>query len=120
MEQHEYTIIDHLMQSGSYETRKLDIKLIKEFVLANKKLTITQQREVVMARRYLAYLISVKLGHTLRLAGEILGGRDHTTMVAAIKRHYEAIETKDPVYIDIKNSIQKDIEDFRNYGYQFN
>jgi hypothetical protein len=117
MNEQEYTIVDHLQISGIFQTRKLDLNLIQKFLGVNGHLIKTQRREVVMARRYLAYLIHVKLGHTLRLTGEILGGKDHTTMVSAIKRHYEGVETKDSMYSNITNGLDKDIEYFKNYGH---
>lgn len=112
----EFTILDYMSINTVYESRKLDIYLIKEFLAINSHLLKTRFREYVLTRRYLSYILTHKLGCTRRLAGDILGGRDHSTIVHNIKMHHQHFYMKDKLYMSVVSKVDKDLEKFRRYG----
>ena len=112
----EYTVLHYMIQNEVSIERDFDLELIKDFLKENDHILKTQDRERVYQRRYLAYLVTHKLGYTRKRAGEILGGKDHTTIVYAIKKHHEAIEVKDKMYRGIINELNKELEAFRKFG----
>ena len=112
----DYTVLHYMVQNEISTEKEFNLQLIKGFLKENSYILKTQERERVYERRYLAYLVTHKLGYTRKLAGEILGGKDHTTIVYAIKKHHEAIEVKDKMYRGIINELDKELEAFRKFG----
>jgi chromosomal replication initiator protein len=67
-----------------------------------------QKREafLVRARQIAMYILYVKLGITYVQIGNILGGRDHTTVMHGVDKMTTLVDNKDGVYGDIEGIIK--------------
>jgi len=104
-----------MVQNETSIEKEFNLDLIKNFLKENSQILKTREREFVYQRRYLAYIITNKLGYTRRVAGEILGKKDHSTIVYAIKKHNDAVDVKDKMYIGIMDQLNKELEYFRKF-----
>ena len=56
----------------------------------------TRAQRVVNARHFLSWFLVKQLGMTLKVVGrEVLGGRDHTTVINSIKKFSNLYETEE-------------------------
>lgn len=68
----------------------------------------TRRREIVYPRHVLCYLLRKKTNMSLKDIGELTGGRDHTTVIHAIKSIEDLMETDELIRLEISfinNSI---------------
>ncbi len=56
---------------------------------------------IVRARQIIMYFLKKDLGITLVEIGNLLGGRDHTTIMHGLKKIDNALESKKPVSVDV-------------------
>jgi len=106
----EYTIIDHLLNCNAFSHNDTSLNQILEYLEINPKVLKTRKRPMVMIRRYLAFIIHVKLNRTAAETGRILGGRDHATMLWGINEHRKSLETNDKMYLDIIKKVDSDLK----------
>jgi len=106
----EYTIIDHLITSRSFSYNDISLNQIREYLEMNPDVLKTRKRPVVMIRRYLSFIIHKKLNITSIETAKILGGRDHATVLYAVRRHADSLEVKDKLYKDIIQKVNWDLK----------
>ena len=69
----------------------------------------TRKREITEARHLFCWFAYKNFGYTLSSTGEMLGGRDHTTVLNAINRISDLIDVKDYSVCLKFSSVQKDL-----------
>jgi chromosomal replication initiation ATPase DnaA len=73
----------------------------------------TRAQKVVNARHFVAWFLVNKLGMTLTSVGkDVLGGRDHTTVINSIRKFSNLYETED-LFKDRANLIMENITAWR-------
>jgi len=66
-----------------------------------------RDRPIAFPRQVLMYLLRVELRLSLSEIGEILGGRDHTTIIHGVDKITELLPMSDRLRDDIANIKQK-------------
>ncbi len=126
--------LNSIIAQSSLSQREVDLELAKEIVRTfvkqmNKEITIdyildlvsehfevsvdtlqskTRKRHVVIARQMSMYLIQKLTDQTLKTIGETLGGRDHSTVIHAVKTIRDLIET-DLLIKEAQEELEKKI-----------
>lgn len=67
----------------------------------------TRVREIVLPRQILMYLLRVDLKLPLMEVGELIGGRDHTTIMHGVEKITELLTQKEDLRVDIAGIKQK-------------
>lgn len=103
-----YFIIPGLKYRSEIQTRVLKPEMIIQLVCGFYKTNFDEickmcrKRELVEPRMVAMYLIKKYTKMGLRLIGELFGGRDHTTVIYAVQRISEMIDTNDRIKRDIE------------------
>lgn len=126
--------LNSIIAQSSLSQRAVDLELAKEIVRTfvkqmNKEITIeyildlvsehfkvpvdtlqskTRKRHVVIARQMSMYLIQKLTDQTLKTIGDTLGGRDHSTVIHAVKTIRDLIET-DILIKEAQEELEKKI-----------
>ena len=66
----------------------------------------TRKREIVVARQVAMYLAKDLTNHSLPEIGDAFGGRDHTTVLHAVRKIKELLETSADIKEDVKNLLR--------------
>lgn len=74
----------------------------------------SRRREVVTARELIIYYLKSCHGFSYKKIGEILGGRDHTTVLAANRRMQGFLDCSDEVICNAIAAINKRLEERNN------
>jgi chromosomal replication initiator protein len=100
-----------ILASHSSESQQLTVEDIQKLVSDHFQIKISdlkssnRSKPIVVARQVCMYLIKTYLEKSLMDIGRAFGGRDHTTVISALKR-VEELQEKD-------SDLHKDIEDLR-------
>ena len=74
----------------------------------------SRKQQIVTARQIAMYFIKERLGLTLEATGKHFGGRDHSTVINAIKRVREQLDIKtDTPYKRAVNEIEEQINNYQ-------
>ena len=96
--------------SIQFDYKKLISTVCSYFDLNQKDLTSPKrQKELVLPRHIIMYILCEELGMTVERVGQILGGRDHTTVMHGrdkIKKLLITDRELQTVFIEIKQKIQ--------------
>jgi len=91
-----------------------DVSLIKNYVYSfmcideKKAENKTRKREIVKARQIAMFFAKLKSKKSLNYIGKSIGGKDHATVLHAIKVVNNLIETKDPEFYEIIKKLSFD------------
>ena len=109
-----YTILNHLgnMQSNCIDFNCTEIEIIEyvEKWLESNPLVISESRsrELVDQRRMLYFILKKNTRLTLKSIGQVLGGKDHGTVLYGIRTHRNLIAINDTGYLyNCKNIREK-------------
>ncbi len=104
----EVALADLLPQRGDVEPQKVVDLVAKYFNLSPEKLlSPDRSREVALPRQIAMYLLREDVNVSLPRIGEALGGRDHTTVMHAIKTITDKIERDDQLRRRVNNIRQQ-------------
>jgi chromosomal replication initiator protein len=104
----EVALADLLPQRGDVEPQKVVDLVAKYFNLSPEKLlSPDRSREVALPRQIAMYLLREDVNISLPRIGEALGGRDHTTVMHAIKTITDKIERDDQLRRRVNNIRQQ-------------
>lgn len=104
----EVALADFLPQRGDVEPQKVVDLVAKYFNLSPEKLVSPDRsREVALPRQIAMYLLREDVNVSLPRIGEALGGRDHTTVMHAIKTISDKIERDDQLRRRVNNIRQQ-------------
>ncbi len=104
----EVALADLLPQRGDVEPQKVVALVAKYFNLSPEKLlSPDRSREVALPRQIAMYLLREDVNVSLPRIGEALGGRDHTTVMHAIKTITDKIERDDQLRRRVNNIRQQ-------------
>ncbi len=67
----------------------------------------TRVKEIVWPRQILMYLLRVELNLPFMVVGEILGGRDHTTIMHGVERITNLLKEREDLRVDISGIKQR-------------
>lgn len=101
----------HILASHSSESQQLTVEDIQKLVSDHFQIKISdlksanRSKPIVVARQIAMYLVKTYLEKSLIDIGRAFGGRDHTTVISALRR-IEELQEKD-------SDLHKDIEDLR-------
>lgn len=101
----------HILASHSSESQQLTVEDIQKLVSDHFQIKISdlksanRSKPIVVARQVAMYLVKTYLEKSLIDIGRAFGGRDHTTVISALRR-IEELQEKD-------SDLHKDIEDLR-------
>ena len=101
----------HILASHSSESQQLTVEDVQKLVSDHFQIKISdlksanRSKPIVVARQVAMYLIKTYLEKSLIDIGRAFGGRDHTTVISALRR-IEELQEKD-------SDLHKDIEDLR-------
>ncbi len=89
-------LADLLPQRGSLEPRQVLVAVANVFGLTpDELLGRSRSREVALPRQVAMYLMREEVNASLPQIGEVIGGRDHTTVMYACEKVAELIERDD-------------------------
>lgn len=97
----------------SIKIHKITVDTIIQIVCEHFQLTWTQiikqtrERERIIPRQLFVWLACTYTNTSLVELARITGGQDHTTVIHARERVREMIATKDSLYIEPLNAIEK-------------
>ncbi|GAB4504751.1 MAG: chromosomal replication initiator protein DnaA [Anaerolineales bacterium] len=104
----EVALADLLPQHGDVEPQKVVDLVAKYFNLSPEKLiSPDRSRAVALPRQIAMYLLREDVNVSLPRIGEALGGRDHTTVMHAIKTITDKIERDDQLRRRVNNIRQQ-------------
>lgn len=104
----EIALADLLPQRGDLEPQKVVDLVAKYFNLSPEKLlSPDRSRDVALPRQIAMYLLREDVNVSLPRIGEALGGRDHTTVMHAIKTISDKIERDDQLRRRVNNIRQQ-------------
>ncbi len=101
----------HILASHSSESQQLTVEDIQKLVSDHFQIKISdlksanRSKPIVVARQVAMYLVKTYLEKSLIDIGRAFGGRDHTTVISALRR-IEDLQERD-------SDLHKDIEDLR-------
>ncbi len=89
-------LIDLLPLGGSLTAERIISAVAAQFGVAEDRLLSRDRtREVVLPRQVAMYLIREETSESLPRIGEVLGGRDHTTVMYGCEKIADRLETDD-------------------------
>jgi chromosomal replication initiator protein len=96
------------LQTRANKTELVDVVCDVFKIERESLLSKSRKREFVEARKVVSWVGVEKLGLTLKYVGkDILNGRDHTTVIHAIKSFHDLYETEDGFRMKVDTIIQK-------------
>ena len=67
----------------------------------------TRLKNIALPRQILMYLLRTELGIPLMEVGELLGGRDHTTIIHGVEKITNLLSINEDLRVDISGIRQK-------------
>lgn len=110
-------LISSLLNKGASETTS-NLKVIKPKEVIDKVAeyyhlkpslfkTDTRVKEIAFPRQILMYFLRIELKLPLMQVGELLGGRDHTTIMHGVNKITNLLKDNEDLRVDISNIKQK-------------
>lgn len=103
------SMLNHTTQKGNFDQKKVLSTVCGYFDLNQRDLTgPKRQKELVLPRHIVMYLLCEELKFTVERAGQILGGRDHTTVMHGRDRIKKLLSTDrevQRVFIELKQRL---------------